>query len=52
MKDMKWIAKRPRDSSLNKEYTKSILKIDFYSNAKAFKILKEEYLELNRGKMK
>jgi hypothetical protein len=28
------------------EHTKSILKIDFYSNAKAFKILKEEYLEL------
>jgi dTDP-4-dehydrorhamnose reductase len=46
MKDMKWIAKRPKDSSLNMEHTKSILKIDFYSNAKAFKILKEEYLEL------
>jgi len=43
MKDMKWVARRPRDSSLNSEYTKGVLKTDFYSNAKAFSTLKEEY---------
>lgn len=52
MKDMKWIAKRPRDSSLNSEYTRKVLKVDFYSNAKAFEILNKEYLELKQGKIK
>jgi len=42
MKEMKWFAKRPRDSSLNSEYTRSLLKTDFYS--KAFEVLKDEYL--------
>ena len=43
MKDMKWIAKRPRDSSLNSENTRKLLTTDFYHNP--FEILKEEYLK-------
>lgn len=45
MKDMKWFAKRPRDSSLNSEHTRSILKTDFRSSGKAFKTLREEYMK-------
>jgi dTDP-4-dehydrorhamnose reductase len=32
MEEMKWIAKRPRDSSLSCELTKTFLKTDFYNN--------------------
>ena len=42
MKEMKWLAKRPRDSSLNSEHTRSLLKTEFYS--KAMEVLKDEYL--------
>lgn len=42
MKEMRWLAKRPRDSSLNSEHSRSILKTDFYH--KAFETLREEYL--------
>jgi len=42
MKEMKWLAKRPRDSSLNSERSRSLLKTDFYH--RAFETLKEEYL--------
>jgi dTDP-4-dehydrorhamnose reductase len=43
MKEMKWFAKRPKDSSLNSEHTRSLLKTDFYG--KAFEVLKDEYLQ-------
>ncbi|MEM3545939.1 MAG: SDR family oxidoreductase [Candidatus Bathyarchaeia archaeon] len=49
MKDMKWTAKRPRDSSLNSEYTKSILKTDFYSTDNALNVLRREYLEAKKS---
>lgn len=49
VKDMNWTARRPRDSSLNSEYTKSILKTDFYSTANALKVLKREYLEVKKS---
>lgn len=49
MKDMRWIAKRPRDSSLNSEYTRSILKTDFYSTDKALNILRREYFEAEKS---
>jgi dTDP-4-dehydrorhamnose reductase len=39
---MKWIAKRPRDSSLSCEQSRRIIKIDFHSTEKAFKMLREE----------
>jgi len=42
MREMKWLARRPRDSSLNYERTRSLLKTDFHR--KAFEILEEEYL--------
>ena len=42
MKDMKWVAKRPRDSSLNCEETRKRLKTDFHSTDVALKTLKEE----------
>ena len=42
MEEMKWIAKRPRDSSLSCERSRRIIKIDFHSTEKAFKTLKEE----------
>jgi len=44
MKDMKWSAKRPKDSSLNSERTRKILKTDFYSLDKALQDLKNEYM--------
>ncbi|MCS7112708.1 MAG: hypothetical protein NZ955_01945 [Candidatus Bathyarchaeota archaeon] len=46
---MRWIAKRPRDSSLNSEYTRSILKTDFYSTDKALNILRREYFEAEKS---
>lgn len=48
MKDMRWLAKRPRDSSLNSEHARRILKTEFYSNAKAFNVLREEYERRSR----
>ncbi|MEM2297642.1 MAG: hypothetical protein QXH10_09470 [Ignisphaera sp.] len=49
MKDMEWIVKRPRDPSLNSEYTRSILKTDFYSTDNALNVLKKEYIEVKRS---
>lgn len=46
MKNMKWIAKRPRDSSLNAEKTRKLLKTSFYLTDVAFQTLKNEYEEL------
>jgi len=46
MKEMNWLAKRPRDSSLNSERSRSLLKTDFYY--KAFEMLKDEYLRRDR----
>ncbi len=43
VKDMKWVAKRPIDSSLNCERTRKLLKTKFYSSSIAFRVLKEEY---------
>jgi dTDP-4-dehydrorhamnose reductase len=42
MREMTWIAKRPRDSSLNYDETKKRIKTNFYSTETAFKVLKEE----------
>ncbi len=42
MKEMNWVAKRPRDSSLNCGETRRRIKIDFYSTHVALKTLKEE----------
>jgi dTDP-4-dehydrorhamnose reductase len=41
MKDMKWFARRPRDSSLDSKRSRAALKADFYN--RAFKVLEEEY---------
>ena len=43
MNDFKWLARRPRDSSLDTIYGRKILDIDFYSMDKAFNLLREEY---------
>ncbi len=42
MKDMKWVAKRPKDSSLNCDETRRRIKTDFHSTDVALKTLKEE----------
>jgi dTDP-4-dehydrorhamnose reductase len=42
MKEMRWIAKRPRDSSLSCEETRRRIKTDFHSTHVALKTLKEE----------
>jgi len=42
MKDMNWLAKRPRDSSLNCDETMKRIKVDFHSTEVALKALKEE----------
>jgi dTDP-4-dehydrorhamnose reductase len=44
MKEMKWLAKRPRDSSLNYDETRRRIRTIFYSTETALKILKEELL--------
>jgi len=44
MKDMRWIAKRPKDSSLNSEETRKTLKTDFYSLSRSIQDLKNEYM--------
>lgn len=43
MDDFKWLARRPRDSSLDTSYGRKTLNIDFYSMDKAFNLLREEY---------
>ena len=43
MKDIQWKAKRPKDSSLNYEKTRTLLRLDFYSTNLALKILRDEY---------
>lgn len=45
MEDMKWFARRPRDSSLDYDGTRRRLKTEFYSTERALKILKGEYEE-------
>jgi dTDP-4-dehydrorhamnose reductase len=42
MKEMRWIAKRPRDSSLSCDETRRRIKTDFYLTHVALKTLKEE----------
>ena len=42
MKDMKWLARRPRDSSLNCDETRKRIKINFHPTEAALKALKEE----------
>lgn len=43
MESFKWFARRPRDSSLNCDFTRKMLKTNFYSLEKALDILKREY---------
>jgi len=42
MKDMKWLARRPRDSSLNCDETRKRIKINFHPTEAALKALREE----------
>jgi dTDP-4-dehydrorhamnose reductase len=42
MREMRWVARRPRDSSLNCEETRRRIKTDFHSTHVALKTLKEE----------
>jgi len=42
MKDMKWVAKRPMDSSLNLDKARKVLKVKPLEISQAIKILKEE----------
>lgn len=42
MSEMNWYAKRPKDSSLNCEETRKILKTNFFSTENALRTLKEE----------
>jgi len=46
VKDMKyWVAKRPRDSSLDTSKAKSLLKTKFYDISLALELFKQEWLE-------
>ena len=45
MEEMKWIARRPKDSSLSCEETRKRLKTDFHSTEYALETLKREYEE-------
>jgi len=45
MEEMKWIARRPKDSSLSCEETRKRLKTDFHSTEYALETLKKEYEE-------
>jgi len=47
--EIRFVAKRPRDSSLDISKAKSIIKTDFYSLKNALNILYNEWLELRRG---
>jgi dTDP-4-dehydrorhamnose reductase len=42
MREMRWVARRPRDSSLNCEETRRRIKTDFHSTHVALKTLREE----------
>ena len=42
MREMRWVARRPKDSSLNCEETRRRVKTDFHSTHVALKTLKEE----------
>uniref|UniRef100_A0A7C1PM24 dTDP-4-dehydrorhamnose reductase n=1 Tax=Thermofilum pendens TaxID=2269 RepID=A0A7C1PM24_THEPE len=44
MEEFKWFAKRPRDSSLAFEETRSKISCDFYSTEKALETLKAEFV--------
>lgn len=48
MEEFKWFATRPKDSSLTYNFTKNMLKTNFYSTEKALNILKKEYEEINK----
>ena len=43
MSDMKWVARRPRDSSLDTSYAKRILDTPFDDLELALRIFREEY---------
>ncbi len=45
-RDFKWVAPRPRDSSLDCGRARAILKVDFYSTDRAMEVLREEYRSL------
>ncbi len=45
-RDFKWVAPRPRDSSLDCGRARGVLKVDFYSTDRAMEVLREEYRSL------
>lgn len=49
MSDLKFLARRPRDSSLDVSRAKSMIKTDFHSLKYSLDILYGEWLELKRG---
>ena len=48
MEEMRWITRRPKDSSLNCEETQKRLKTDFYPTEHVLETLKKEYEEETR----
>lgn len=52
MEDMKWFAKRPKDSSLDSAMAREKLDLDFHSTGKALQMLREEYLKRHVDKKK
>ena len=43
MEEFKWLARRPKDSSLSVEETKERVRTDFHSTKLAMEVLREEY---------
>lgn len=49
MNGFKFVAKRPRDSSLDSSRAKRLVKIDFHSLEHSLEVLYNEWLEISRG---
>lgn len=49
MKEIRFLAKRPRDSSLDTSKARSMLKTDFHSLKNSLDVLYREWLEIRRG---
>lgn len=50
MRDIQFIARRPRDSSLNTSKARAMLKTDFYTLKSVLDLFYKEWLELRGGK--
>ncbi|MEM1541423.1 MAG: dTDP-4-dehydrorhamnose reductase [Ignisphaera sp.] len=50
MREIKFLARRPRDSSLETSKARTLIKIDFYTLSHSLDVVYNEWLELQKGK--